>query len=92
MALLNLFDPHTEMPFAVFDASGITDMRTGEVAALGAKQLAPKNPKVLDHIGAHGRPIGIFACSIISSILMKLGYIRVDLKVERPLLKSCMMT
>jgi alanine dehydrogenase len=53
MALLNLFDPHTEMPLAVFDACGITDMRTDAVAALGAKQLAPKKPKVLGHIGAH---------------------------------------
>ncbi|MEM7292844.1 MAG: ornithine cyclodeaminase family protein [Pseudomonadota bacterium] len=54
MALLNLFDPRTGTPLAVLDASGITDMRTGAVTALGAKRLAPANPKVLGHIGARG--------------------------------------
>ena len=54
MALLNLFDPHTGMPIAVLDASGITDMRTGAVTALGAKYLAPKKPRILGHIGARG--------------------------------------
>lgn len=54
MALLNLFDPRTGMPIAVLDASGITDMRTGAVTALGAKRLAPRNPRVLGHIGARG--------------------------------------
>ena len=54
MALLNLFDPRTGMPLAVLDASGITDMRTGAVTALGAKRLAPKKPKILGHIGARG--------------------------------------
>ena len=54
MALLNLFDPRTGMPIAVLDASGITDMRTGAVTALGAKYLAPDKPKVLGHIGARG--------------------------------------
>jgi alanine dehydrogenase len=54
MALLNLFDPRTGTPLAVLDASGITDMRTGAVTALGAKRLAPKNSRVLGHIGARG--------------------------------------
>lgn len=54
MALLNLFDPRTGTPLAVLDASGITDMRTGAVTALGAKRLAPTNPRVLGHIGARG--------------------------------------
>ncbi len=54
MALLNLFDPRTGTPLAVLDASGITDMRTGAVTALGAKHLAPKNPRILGHIGARG--------------------------------------
>ncbi len=54
LGLLCLFDPGTGAPAAVIDASGITDMRTGAVTAVGAKYLAPKNPKVLGHIGARG--------------------------------------
>ena len=54
MGLLNLFDPVTGTPKAVVDAAGLTDMRTGAVTALGAKYLAPENPKVLGHIGARG--------------------------------------
>lgn len=54
MALLNLFDPTNGAPRAVIDAAGITDMRTGAVTALGAKYLAPENPRVLGHIGARG--------------------------------------
>jgi alanine dehydrogenase len=54
MAILNLFDPRTGMPKAILDASGITDMRTGAVTAIGAKYLARKNSKVLGHIGARG--------------------------------------
>lgn len=54
LALLNLFCPRTGAPKAVIDASGITDMRTGALTALGAKWLAPKNPRVLGHLGARG--------------------------------------
>jgi alanine dehydrogenase len=54
MAILNLFDPETGMPKAILDASGITDMRTGAVTALGAKHLARKTSKILGHIGARG--------------------------------------
>ena len=54
MALLNLFCPETGAPKAVIDAAGITDMRTGAVTALGAKRLAPENPRVLGHVGARG--------------------------------------
>jgi len=53
-AVLNLFDPRTGVPKAILDASGITDMRTGAVTAIGAKYLARKNSKVLGHIGARG--------------------------------------
>lgn len=52
--LLTLFDPHMGAPKAIVDATGITEMRTGAVTALGAKYLAPKAPKVLGHIGARG--------------------------------------
>lgn len=54
LALLNLFCPRTGAPRAVIDAAGITDMRTGALTALGAKYLAPENPKVLGHVGARG--------------------------------------
>ena len=52
--LLTLFDPHHGAPKAIIDATGITEMRTGAITALGAKYLAPRNPKVLAHIGARG--------------------------------------
>jgi len=52
--LLNLFDGNTGQPLAVIDATGITEMRTGAVTAIGAKYLAPTNPRVLGHIGARG--------------------------------------
>lgn len=52
--LLTLFDPRNGAPKALVDATGITEMRTGAITALGAKHLAPANPKVLGHIGARG--------------------------------------
>ena len=52
--LLTLFDPRNGAPKALVDATGITEMRTGAITAIGAKHLAPKNPKVLAHIGARG--------------------------------------
>lgn len=52
--VLNLFDPRTGKPTAILDASGITDMRTGAVTAIGAKHLARKGSKILGHIGARG--------------------------------------
>ena len=54
LATLLLLDPHTGIPKAILDASGITDMRTGAVTAIGAKYLARKSSKVLGHIGARG--------------------------------------
>ncbi len=52
--LLTLFDPRMGAPKALIDATGITEMRTGAVTALGAKYLAPEKPRVLGHIGARG--------------------------------------
>ncbi len=54
MALVNLFDARTGVPRAVVDATAITEMRTGAVTAVGAKYLAPSNPRKLGHIGARG--------------------------------------
>ena len=55
LGLLCLFDPATGAPAAVVDASGITEMRTGAVTAVGAKYLAPPRPRTLGHIGEIGR-------------------------------------
>ncbi|WP_413988253.1 ornithine cyclodeaminase family protein [Labrys okinawensis] len=52
--VLTLFDPRIGAPRAIMDASGITDMRTGAVTAIGAKYLARKNSRILGHIGARG--------------------------------------
>jgi alanine dehydrogenase len=54
LAVLTLFDRFDGRPKAILDASGITDMRTGAVTAVGAKHLARKGSKVLGHIGARG--------------------------------------
>ena len=54
LGLLCLFDPATGAPAAVIDASGITEMRTGAVTAIGAKYLGPARPRALGHIGARG--------------------------------------
>ena len=52
--VLTLFDPRNGAPKAILDATGITDMRTGAMTAIGAKYLAPSRPRVLGHIGARG--------------------------------------
>jgi len=52
--LLTLFDPRHGAPRALIDATGITDMRTGAITALGARHLAPEKPRILAHIGARG--------------------------------------
>ena len=54
MAILNLFDPETGVIKAIVDATGITDMRTGAMTAIGAKYLARQNSRILGHIGARG--------------------------------------
>lgn len=52
--LLALFDPRHGAPSAIVDATGITEMRTGAVTAIGARHLAPERPRVLGHVGARG--------------------------------------
>ncbi|MEQ8393904.1 ornithine cyclodeaminase family protein [Thalassobaculum sp.] len=54
LAVLLLMDPRMGAPRAILDASGITDMRTGAVTAIGAKYLARKSSRILGHIGARG--------------------------------------
>src|SRR3954453_90463 len=45
LAVLTLFNRFDGRPKAILDASGITDMRTGAVTAIGAKHLARKGSK-----------------------------------------------
>jgi alanine dehydrogenase len=54
LAVLTLFDRFDGRPKAILDASGITDMRTGAMTAIGAKYLARKGSRILGHIGARG--------------------------------------
>ncbi|WP_157218418.1 ornithine cyclodeaminase family protein [Flavisphingomonas formosensis] len=54
LAILLLFDPRTGVPRAMLDATGITDMRTGAVTAIGAKYLARPDSRILGHVGARG--------------------------------------
>jgi alanine dehydrogenase len=54
VAVLTLLDPRIGVPVAIMDATHITAWRTGAVTAAGARHLAPKDPKVLGHIGARG--------------------------------------
>jgi ornithine cyclodeaminase len=54
LAVLLLMDPRMGAPKAILDASGIPDMRTGTLTAVGAKYLARKGSKVLGHVGARG--------------------------------------
>jgi alanine dehydrogenase len=54
LGLLCLFDPGTGAPAAVLDASGLTEMRTGAVTAVGARYLARTQSRTLGHIGTRG--------------------------------------
>jgi ornithine cyclodeaminase len=54
LAVLNLFDPATGVPLAIVDATGITEMRTGAVTALGGRHLARPDARVLAHVGSRG--------------------------------------
>lgn len=54
LATLTLMSRQTGAPQAILDASGITDMRTGAVTAIGARHLARRDARVLAHIGARG--------------------------------------
>ena len=54
LATLLLLDPAMGAPRAIIEASGITDMRTGAMTAVGAKYLARRDSRVLGHIGARG--------------------------------------
>lgn len=54
VAMLTLYDPRIGVPVAIIDATDLTTWRTGAVTAIGARHLAPRNSKILGHIGARG--------------------------------------
>lgn len=54
LALVTLYDPRSGVPLAIVDATEITERRTGALTALGARELARPDSKVLAHIGARG--------------------------------------
>ena len=83
MGILNLFDPATGMPKAILDATGITEMRTGAMTAVGAKYLARKDSKILGHSARGGVPIGTSGCSTACSISTKSGCISSAGKARR---------
>ena len=54
LALITLYDPATGVPRAIVDATEITERRTGALTALGARELARRDSKILGHLGARG--------------------------------------
>jgi ornithine cyclodeaminase len=54
LALVVLMDPDTGATRAMIDGTGITEMRTGALTALGAQYLARPDSAVLGHVGARG--------------------------------------
>ncbi len=54
VAMLTLYDPRTGVPKALMDATDLTTARTGAVTGIGAKCLAPPDPKIVGHVGARG--------------------------------------
>ena len=69
--MLTLMDARTGVPRAVIDATAITDMRTGAMTAVGAKYLAPSEPKVLGHMVSAAAPSGTSNSLIIFSISLR---------------------
>jgi len=54
LGLLNLFDARSGAPVAIVDATALTAMRTGALTALGARELARRDSRVLGHVGSRG--------------------------------------
>jgi ornithine cyclodeaminase len=54
LALVTLYDPRTGVPRAIVDATALTERRTGALTALGARELARADSRVLAHIGSRG--------------------------------------
>lgn len=54
VAMLTLYDSRKGIPRGLLDATDLTTARTGAVTGVGARHLAPPNPKIIGHIGARG--------------------------------------
>lgn len=54
VAMLTLYNPRTGVPKALMDATDLTTARTGAVTGIGAKHLAPPEPRIVGHVGARG--------------------------------------
>jgi alanine dehydrogenase len=54
VAMLTLYDPRIGVPKALMDATDLTTERTGAVSGVGAKYMAPKDTRIIGHIGARG--------------------------------------
>lgn len=54
VAMLTLYEPRIGIPVALMDATDITTHRTGAVSGIGARYLAPRESKIVGHIGARG--------------------------------------
>jgi ornithine cyclodeaminase len=54
LALVTLYEPRTGVPVAIVDGTEITERRTGALTGVGARYLAPRNARILAHVGARG--------------------------------------
>ena len=80
--LITLVSSETGYPFALMDALIISHMRTGALAGMGAKYLAPKKPCVVGLIGAG--PINRTALMALNASLEHIELVKVfDLQRER---------
>jgi len=82
MDIIVLSDPESGRPLAIMDGTLITAVRTGAVAGVGAKFLAPDGASVAALIGAGvvGRAAGLALCSAMRGLSEVKIY---DLKEEK---------
>ncbi|MFH1930694.1 MAG: hypothetical protein ABIN18_03775 [Pseudomonadota bacterium] len=80
--LITLVSSETGYPFALMDAVIISHMRTGALAGMGAKYLAPRGPYVVGLIGAG--PINRTALMALKESLKQFELVKIfDLRRER---------
>lgn len=80
--LITLISSETGYPIALMDAMVISGMRTGALAGVGAKYLAPKGPYAIGQIGTG--PINQTALMAMKEALEKIDVVNVfDLKKEK---------
>ena len=79
VAMLTLYDPRTGIPRGLMDATDVTTERTGAVTAIGAKYLAPKNSKIIGHVGARGTA---FANIVKLAMQFEIAEVRITSKRE----------